>query len=226
MVERSQEHPPGEPSDGRLAALSPAYVAMVSDALDRLGRRRQVLAPEITQLADSRLVGRAWPIVVTAVHELPEHPYQGEMNAVDGVSPGDVLMYGGDHTRAALFGELFAHAARGRGAVGAIVDGYIRDSQQLIDMGFPVFSQGVSPLDTQGRAEVVAFGERVTCGGVDVAAGDYVLGDRDGVVVIPADLIDEVLASILTRSRDEQGARHDIKAGVGIRDVWDRWRVF
>jgi regulator of RNase E activity RraA len=225
-MERSQNTAePGPPND-RLATLAGTYVAMVSDALDRLGHRHQVLAPRIGRLGSSRIAGRAFPIVVAATTAIPDEPYQGEMNAIEAIAPGDVLMYGGDDTLAAVFGELFAYAALGRGAVGAIVDGYIRDSQQLVDLGYPVFARGVSPLDTRGRAEVVGFGERVSCGGVDVVAGDYVLGDRDGVVIVPAAAIEDVLAAIPAKSRDEQGARLDIKAGVGIRDVWDRWRAF
>jgi regulator of RNase E activity RraA len=176
-------------------------------------------------LGDTPIAGRAFPITVAAADEIPNEPYVGEIAAIETISPGEVLVYGGETTRPALFGELFAHAARFRGAVGAVVDGYIRDTRQLIELGFPVFSRGASPLDTRGRAEVVGWGESTVCGGVEVEPRDIVVADSDGVVIVPAALGAEVCEMISSRRRDERGAREDLRSGVGIQDVWDRWRV-
>ncbi len=209
-----------------LAELALAHVAMVSDALDRLGLRDQVLAPGLTPLGASRIAGRAFPIQVRSTGHVPEQPYTGEMSALESLTPGEVLVYGGDATAAALFGELFAHAAAARGAVGAVVDGFIRDCQQLQEVGFPVFYRGVSPLDTLGRAEVVDFGDQTVCAGVRVRRGDYVFADVDGIAIVPADVVGQVAEAIPAKRRDEQGARADIRAGAAIRDVWDRWQAF
>jgi len=212
--------------DRAAAELAGAYVAMVSDALDRLGRRDRVLAPGVLPLGRSRVAGTAFPIVLAASDEIRAQPYEGDIAAFERIRPGDVLVYGGECAGAAVFGELFAHAAIGRGAIGAVVDGPIRDSEQLLELAFPVFSRGVSPLDTAGRTQVVGWGEQTVCAGVTVASGDFVIADADGVVVVPAALIAEVSEMLPDKRRDEAGAREDIKAGVGIQDVWDRWKAF
>jgi 4-hydroxy-4-methyl-2-oxoglutarate aldolase len=221
-MDRTQNMQPEDAARG----LSRSHVAMVSDALDLLGHRNQVLAPGIVPLGSARVVGRAFPIQIAAVDRIPSSPYSGEMSAIETIAPGEVLVYGGDVTHAAVFGELFAHAALAKGAVGAIVDGYIRDAQQLVDVGFPVFSRGMTPLDTSGRAEVVAWGERTVCAGVEVVRGDFVAADMDGIAIVPAAIVTAVIDAISSRRRNEDGARTDIIAGVGVRDVWDRWRAF
>jgi regulator of RNase E activity RraA len=173
------------------------------------------------------LAGRALPIAVAATDDVPSEPYVGEMRAIEALQPGDVAVYAVEAgVRAALFGELFGHAARGRGAVGAIVDGLVRDSRALRTAGIPVFARGTSPLDTRGRAEVREFGVDLVVGGVLVRPGDYVVGDEDGVVVLPHELAGEVVATIEARRRDEHGAKRDLLAGASVQDVWDKWRVF
>ena len=97
---------------------------------------------------------------------MAEHPYSGEMAALAALMPGDVAVYHvATAVEAALFGELFGLAARAQGAVGAVLDGPVRDVRQLRERGFPVWANGVSPYDTKGRAEVVAHGVPVVCGG-------------------------------------------------------------
>lgn len=227
-MERSQNTSSlADQDEAILAALRRSYVAMICDALDRLGYRDQViLDPALKPLGTSRVVGRAFPVVVRATLTISEEPYSGEMRALEAVSPGEVLVYGGELTNAAIFGELFAYAAMGRGGVGAVVDGYVRDVSQLAELGYPVFSRGTSPLDTQGRAEVVSFGDETRCGGLVVRRGDYIAGDLDGIVVVPADVAQLVIESMPEKSRSETGAREDLKAGVNIRSVWERWGTF
>jgi regulator of RNase E activity RraA len=211
----------------KLLSLARTRVALVSDALDRLGFRRQAIDPSIERLnPGGTLAGRAVPILVESTDRLSESPYSSEMRAIESLAPGDIPVYAvEDGVRAALWGELFACAARGRGAVGAVLDAYVRDAEQLGALGFPVYCRGCSPLDTNGRAEVTAIGDPVTCGGVRVNRGDLVIGDHDGVVVIPEGSFDDVLELVGRRLRDEQGALADLLAGVSIQDVWTKWKV-
>ena len=210
-----------------LEALSGIPVAQVSDALDELGFRAQVLAPEIRALRPgSRLAGRAVPVLVEATDAVEPNPYDGDMRLVESLRPGDVPVFGADpEVRAALWGELLSCAALGHGATGAVVDGYVRDGRQMGELGFPVFCRGCSPLDTRGRAVVRGHGVEIVCGGVPVAPGDYVLGDEDGVVVVPAGALEDVLELVRSRDRGEQGAKADLLAGVGIFDVWEKWKI-
>lgn len=211
-----------------LQALASMTSALVADALDGCGLREQVLDGGIRTIQPgSTLAGRALPIAVVATDVAPDEPYLGEMRAIQALQPGDVAVYAvADGVRAALFGELFGHAARGRGAVGAVVDGLVRDTRALAAAGIPVFARGTSPLDTRGRAEVVDFGLELVVGGVRVRPGDYVVGDEDGVVVLPHEVADEVVAAIEERRRDEHGAKSDLLAGASVQDVWDKWHVF
>lgn len=211
----------------QLEQLSGAYTAVVSDALDRLGFRNQALDPAIRPLyPGSRVIGHAVPVIVGISERIPDEPYEGEMRAVEALRPGDVPIIMVDPaSRAALWGELFSCAARGRGARGAIVDGYVRDSRQIAELCFPVFGRGCSPLDTQGRAGVSAYGVEAFCCGVRVTTGDIVVADEDGVVVVPAGAVKDVLAHMKPKIAAESGARADLLSGMSIREVWKKYGV-
>jgi regulator of RNase E activity RraA len=200
---------------------------VVADALDRLGFRAQTLDPTIRPLyPGSRLIGRVVPVIIETTDRIPNQHYEGEIRAVEALSPGDVpLFLVPSGNRAALWGELFSCAGRGRGAVGAIVDGYVRDSRKIAELKFPVFCRGCSPLDTLGRAEVRAFGVEAVCGGVRILPNDYVIADEDGVVIIPATVFDDVVTLVVPKIRKESRARKDLLAGKRIRDVWKKYGV-
>ncbi len=203
-------------------------VALAADALDLLGRRAQVLDPRVAPIDRGyRLVGWARTVRVVATRLMPEAPYAGEMAAIAALAPGDVPVYQVDEdVDAALFGELFSLAAASQGAVGAVVGGPVRDVRQLRELGYPVFADGISPYDTRGRAEVVAHDVSIVCAGVSVRSGDLVVGDDDGVVIVPADLVEPVLAEVVGKVRGEHGAKQDILGGMAVHDVWDKWGVF
>ena len=216
------------PTDDPLARASVLTAALASDALDALGMRDQAVACDLPPLAlNTHLVGYAVPVSVLAVEQIPLEPYTCEMRAIEHLGPGDVPVYSvRDGVRAALFGELFSLAARERGAVGAIVDGRVRDVRQLVEVGFPVFARGRSTLDTLGRAEVASIGDPVVVGGVEVHLRDLVVADDDGIVIVPRSMISAVLDHVNEKIRGERGARDDIISGDSVREVWDRWRVF
>lgn len=203
-------------------------VALIADALDAIGVPAQVLDPAIRPVRDGlRLVGWARTVDVHATSVVPDEPYVGEMAAIAALEPGDVACYQvGDGVVAALFGELFSAAARSQGALGAVIDGPVRDVRQIRELGFPVFARGVSPLDTRGRAEVVAHDVPIVCGGVPVEPGDLVVADDDGVVVVPATHAAAVAAAAAAKHADEGGALADLLRGDTVHEVWDRWQVF
>ncbi len=216
------------PSDPVPEALLRASSAIVADALDSLGYREQSLHPRLRPLdPGTHLVGRAYPVSVVTDTSVPDEPYAGEMDALSAMGPGDVGVYavqGG--SRAAAWGELFSCAALGRGVRGVVVDGCIRDTRQVVELGFGVFAAGRSPLDTLARARVDVHGEPVVCGDVAVRRGDVVVGDVDGVVVVPGEVVAQVAAFVRTKHRLEQDARDDLMAGASIREVWETYGVF
>jgi regulator of RNase E activity RraA len=210
-----------------VASLADAASAVVSDVLDRMGRRHQVLDPAIRPLwPEARFVGVAVPVVIVADSSEPELPYDGELTALDGLRPGDVPIFVVEAgVRAASWGELFSCAAIGRGASGVVIDGLVRDAAQIKALGFPAFARGLSPIDTFGRAVVTGIDVEARVGGVDVAPGDLVVADVDGVVAIPHALAADVAEAVATKHRLEGQARDDLLAGLGIRQVWEKYGV-
>lgn len=209
------------------AVLADAPVAVISDALDRMGHRKQVLDLAIRPLwPEARFAGSAVPVTIVADETEPELPYDGELKALDGLRPGDVpLLVVEAGVRCASWGELFSCAALGRGAAGVVVDGYVRDAAAITALGFPTFARGLSPLDTFARAVVTGIDVEARAGGVDVRPGDLVVGDIDGVVVVPQEIVADVAEAVVTKHRLEGNAREDLLAGMSIRAVWKKYGV-
>src|SRR5438067_1403552 len=113
------------------------------------------------------------------------------LREIDSLRPGDVMVV--STCRGSYWGELLATASRYRGARGLVADAYTRDTLALMEMRFPTFSAGIHCADSLGRIDVDAVGVPISCGGVEVAPGDLVLGDHDGVVVVPARLAEEAV---------------------------------
>ena len=139
----------------------------------------------------------AVPVVIVADSSEPELPYDGELTALDGLRPGEVPVFVVEPgVRAASWGELFSCAAIGRGAAGVVVDGFVRDASQITALGFPTFARGLSPLDTFGRAVVTGIDVEAVVGGVEVAPGDLIVADADGIVSIPRALAADVAEAV------------------------------
>jgi 4-hydroxy-4-methyl-2-oxoglutarate aldolase len=210
-----------------LARLDRLTVALAADVLDRLGFRAQVLSYGIRPLAGpERLVGRAFPIGAEADDTILDDPYEHELAAVDAVPGGAIVVLGTEGClEAAVWGELLATRALSRGAAGAITDGAVRDLAALRRLGLPTYAAAVSANDSRGRVAVRAWGEPVVCGGVTVSSGDLVLGDADGVVVVPQDVAEEAVGAAEEKRGKEELVRGLLADGVSAAEVWERHRV-
>ena len=208
----------------RLERLHPAVIA---DCLDRLGARSQVLDPRIRPLAAGmKLAGRAATVRCVEVDAMPpsrDDWYRRELEAVDALQRGDVMVV--STCSGSYWGELLATAATARGARGIVADAYTRDALALIAMGFPTFAAGIHCADSLGRIDVEAVGVPVACGGVEVAAGDLVLGDYDGVVVVPAALADETVARAEEKLAGESLVRERLREGMPVADAFRTYGV-
>jgi 4-hydroxy-4-methyl-2-oxoglutarate aldolase len=198
------------------------YSSVLSDVLDDVGRRNQVMRPEVRPLyVGAKVVGRAATMLAIAVSELPPEPYKLLMELLDGLQPGEVVVGAVQgESRAALWGELLTTHTRARGARGVVLDGMSRDSWGIVDMKFPVFATGLSPADSKGRLEVVAIRSTIPVGGVAVADGDLVVADDDGCVVVPAAIEEEVVARALEKVSGEDTMRDILRKGASIREVF------
>ena len=208
----------------RLERLHPA---VVSDCLDRLGVRDRVLAPRIRPLdPGSRVAGRARTVQCVPSQGVPADRadwYRGELEAVDGLEPGDVMVV--STCEGSYWGELLATAAAYRGARGIVADAYTRDTLTLIEMGFPTFVAGIHCADALGRIDVEAVGVEIECGGVRVAERDLVLGDHDGVVIVPRAVAGEVIAAAEEKLAGENLVREKLAEGMPVAEAFRTYGV-
>ena len=202
------------------------YSAVLADVLDGLGHRSSALPPWIRPLKPEwRLFGRAATLAAVAVSAEPEHPYAVELECIDALRPGDVLVAATNGDRgSALWGELLSTAAQAHGAVGAVLDGLTRDTGRILALDFPVFAAGFSPLDSRGRLDGLHFGQPVRLGDCTVRQGDVVFGDVDGVVVVPQELAAEALAA-LEKVSGENRVREELAKGRSVCEVFAEYRI-
>jgi regulator of RNase E activity RraA len=201
--------------------LTRLYVAVVSDCLDRVGIRDNVMAPHIRPLFPCRAAGFAatvHAIVVDSAPADPEQWYAGEITAVDMQQNGDVMVV--SSCDGSYWGELLATASRARGARGIVADAYTRDTRALEEMGYPTFVAGISAKDSLGRIDVDEIGKTIECGAVTVHHGDLILGDQDGVVVVPYDSAVEVLGLAEAKVATEDTVRNELARGASVREVF------
>ncbi len=154
-----------------------------------------------------QLAGRALTVACAAGDNLTIH------KAVVLAQPGDVLVINcGGYLNAGVFGEMLALSCMAKGIAGVVIDGSCRDVNDLIELGFPTFVRGVNPRGTI-KDTCGAVGGEVLCGGVTVRAGDIVVGDCDGVVVIPQEEADQILDKALAKKQREDEMRPLLRAG-------------
>jgi 4-hydroxy-4-methyl-2-oxoglutarate aldolase len=208
----------------RLAGL---YSAVVSDTLDRVGIRGNTMAPRIRPLyAHARVAGFAATVHCVEVDAPPADRdawYKGELEAVDALELGDVMVVSTCH--GCYWGELLATASRFRGARGIVADAYTRDTLALIEMAFPTFVAGISPEDSLGRIDVDAIGIPVECGGVTVHPGDLVLADHDGVVVVPSAVAEQVVTRAEEKVAGENLVREKLAEGMPVLEAFRTYGV-
>jgi len=205
------------------------YTAVLSDVLDGLDFRDQAFPPSIRPLDDSlMMVGYARTGLYREVHEVvpDENPYELEIALVDDLKPDEVAVFGcGGSKRIAPWGELLSTAARARGAAGCVTDGMVRDIRAIRNLNFPVFHGGIAPLDSKGRGKIVEIDVPVRCAGVAITPGDLIVGDADGVIVVPRALEEQALALAFEKVASEDRTRDELAAGAKLGDVFAKYRV-
>jgi regulator of RNase E activity RraA len=203
------------------------YSAVLADTLDSLGHRRSVLPARIRPLRPGwKILGRAVTLNVVPVAVDPPNPYQVELECIDSLREGDVLVSttNGDFG-SALWGELLSTACRARGAVGAVLDGLTRDTEKILAMDFPVFAAGFSPLDSRGRLDGISFNQPLRIGDCVVHPRDWVFADIDGVVVVPQALAEQTFAMAIEKVTGENLVREELAAGKSARETFAKYGI-
>jgi len=216
-------------NDGELFALAKQelFTGVVGDVMDKLNLRRQFLPPEVQPLAPEMVVlGRAMTVLEADCFEEGQKPFGVMLEALDDLKTNEVYICTGASLRYALWGELMSLRATKLGAVGAVLDGYSRDTKGILEQAFPCFSRGRYAQDQGPRGKVIDFRVPIEMdGGVRVEPGDIVFGDVDGVCVIPAKAEREVFARAIEKARGEKAVRQAIEAGMSAQAAFKKFGI-
>lgn len=209
------------------------FPAVVGDIMDSMGLRHQFLPPQIRPMENSMvLCGRAMPVLSHDVFRIPEDegtleraPFGLMTKALDSLQPEEIYVCTGGSPDYALWGELMSHRAKYLGAVGAVLDGYHRDTQGILDADFPTFSMGAYAQDQGLRGRVVDFRVSVSIGQTVVQPGDLLFGDRDGICVVPQKGEEEILKEAWAKVQGENLVRDAIKQGMSTEDAFKKYGI-
>jgi len=199
------------------------FTCVVGDTLDKQNLLHQYLPPQIQPLSrDMVLIGRAMPVlsgdvfqekIEGSANELSAKPFGLMLEAVDDLNQNEIYVNTGSSPRNALWGELMSVRARKRGARGAVLNGYVRDTKAILAMEYPTFGFGSYGQDSAPRYKVHDFRIPIEISGVLIRPGDILFGDIDGVVVIPSEVETETFSLALNKMRGERSVRRELEEG-------------
>lgn len=202
------------------------YTPVVGDILDTMGLYHQFLPQAVRPLDNSmKLVGFAMPVLMIDVYGEQEKPFGLLTEALDDLKENEIYIATGGTMRCAYWGELLTATARTRKAVGAVVNGWHRDTPQVLEQNWPVFSRGCYAQDSSVRTQVVNFRCPIEMDGVWINPGDLIFGDIDGVLVIPKEHIDYVIEKALEKARGEKVVRQAIENGMTATAAFEKFGI-
>lgn len=198
----------------------------VGDILDSMGCYHQFLPPDVRSIQDaSTVVGRAMPVIMADVYGPQSRPFGKLTEALDQVNAGEVYLATGGLLRSAYWGEILTQVVRMRGAAGAVIDGYHRDTKGILAQEWPVFSRGSFGQDSAVRTQVIDYRCPVEMGAVRIAPGDIIFGDFDGVLVIPQEREVEVIEAALEKTRSEKSVLLEVCSGMSSTAAFEKYGV-
>ena len=211
------------------------YTAVVGDVMDKLGLVRQFLSPEIKPLrANMFIAGRAMPVLEADVIEFENYAGHNPvlnksfglmMEALDDLKQDELYICTGASPTYALWGELMSARAMMLGAAGAVMNGYARDTHGILKLNFPVFSYGSYAQDQAPRGKVIDYRVPIEINGVQINPGDIIVGDVDGVCVVPKSAEDEVFVKAMEKARGEKIVKKKIMEGMSATEAFERYGI-
>ena len=210
------------------------FVAAVGDVLDRLGLQRQFLSPALKPIDPSMvIIGRAMPVLEADFagerqrgnSELSSKPFGLMFEALDDLKRNEVYICSGASPRYALWGGLMSARAIQCGAAGAVLHGYHRDTNEILALNFPVASLGSYAQDQGPRGKVLDWRVPIEVDDVRVEPGDIIYGDRDGVLVVPAAVVEDAFAGAIEKVRTENSVLSALKAGMSTVEAFATFGV-
>lgn len=223
-------------SDTELFALikKDLYTAVVGDIMDEMGLYHQFLPARIRPLRDDMvLVGRAMTVLEAdtlspnsgAHSEVMTRSFGIMLEALDDLKENEVYLSSGSSDNYALVGELMCTRAQYLKAAGAVANGYIRDTQGILALDFPVFSYGSYAQDQGARGKVIDYRVPIRVGDVVVNPGDIVFGDIDGVLAIPRQHEKEVVKQAYEKATGEKTVLQAILSGMPTKTAFEKYGI-
>lgn len=201
------------------------YTGAVADILDKRGHRHQVLPryliphTTVNRVAGPAFTGQGYPCASTA-----DDDTQTRLNMLDSITPGTVSVWAcGGGVDCAHWGEIMSTAARQRGCTGGVVDGGVRDLDFINAMQYPVFAAFRCAASSIGRWNIKEYQVTIKIGDTVIHPNDFVFGDIDGVVIVPKDLILDVLTAGEDIYQRESGMREELRRGVSVKDAYSKY---
>ncbi len=210
------------------------YTAVIGDIMDKMGYTHQFLPPHIQPLKENMfLIGRAMPVLEADCYEEISHgknqyltkPFGLMLEALDDLKDNEVYVCAGASPSYALWGELMSTRALALGAVGAVVNGYSRDTKGILDLHFPTFSYGRYAQDQAPRGKVIDYRIPIEIEGVRINPGDIIVGDLDGVCIVPREIEIEVINRALEKARGEKTVQKAIQNGMSAVEAFDKYGI-
>ncbi|GHV29485.1 demethylmenaquinone methyltransferase [Bacteroidia bacterium] len=209
------------------------YTAVIGDIMDKMGYTHQFLPPRIRPLRDDMtLTGRAMTVLEadmleqdSGVNPILKKPFGLMLEALDDLKEDEVYVCSGSSPSYALWGELMSARAIRCQAAGAVVNGYSRDTKGILALNFPCFSYGPYAQDQAPRGKVIDFRVPIEMEGVVVCDGDIVVGDIDGVCIVPRKIETEVFTRALEKARGERMVLKKIQEGMKACDAFDQYGI-
>jgi regulator of RNase E activity RraA len=206
------------------------FTAVVGDIMDKVGLCQQFLPPQIRPLrSDMVVLGRAMTVLEADIYDeavgqssnpVMSKPFGLMLEALDDLKPNEVYTCAGASPTYALWGELMSTRALKLGAAGAVMNGYHRDTNGILQLNFPTFSYGAYAQDQGPRGKVLDFRVSLVIGQARIHPGDIIFGDIDGVCVIPRQAEEEVFEKALEKARGEKLVKKAIEAGMSAAEAF------
>lgn len=210
--------------DSIVARLGAIYTATLSNALEDLGQDGVILGlPAVSP--GMRLAGRAVCVlqITGQAGAFPGSDYRvGAL--IDAAGPGDVVVVANSGHVVSSWGGTASCAAKRKGIAGLVVDGGVRDREEIIALGFPVFARHLVPTTGRSRIRVVEIGGTVTISGQRVDSGDVIVADGTGIACIPQDKAERVLQIAESLAADDAQAVHEIEQGLTFTEAMAKFR--
>lgn len=204
------------------------YMPAVADALYALGKPEQVLPTALRPLfPEDRIAGIAFTVRGRAIEphigwEPGKERIASYLRVFEQLEPDSVMVSVNPDSHVGHFGELTGNSAKQHGCVGVILDGNLRDIEGLREAGLQVFYRDLSPLNAIGRWEMKASQIPVTIGDITIHPGDVIIGEFDGVLVVPGEDAEEVLIATEEIVGSEARVREEMRAGVSPLESLER----